>query len=265
NQFTRAQSLLPFPQFTNLWLQQFNGTNRYNSLQLQVTRRMTEGLELTTTYTYSNLRERVNYLNPSDTELEDRISPIDRPHRFTFAGTYQLPFGRGRAFGKGMHPVMDAVLGGWQFNGTYEWQSGEPFLLTAAPLFYAGDVTQLRSRLGEGDGQGGKYGIDRPAIDNTGLIALSSFSLRNVPTTLENLRNHPYSVANLSISKNFRFGETKKLQIRAEALNAFNRPYFGNGMGLNPGSIAAPNGAFGLVTTQRNNPRDIQLGVKFTF
>ena len=142
---------------------------------------------------------------------------------------------------------------------------------SAALLFYAGDVTKLKSRLGQGDGQGGKYGIDRPAFDVAGFIALSSFSLRSVPTTLSNLRNQPYSVANLSITKNFKLGEKKRLQVRGEALNAFNHPYFGNGMGLNPGSSSAPtatftpNAAFGIVTTQRNNPRDIQLGVKFVF
>ena len=46
----------------------------------------------------------------------------------------------------------------------------------------------------------------------------------------------------------------KRLQIRAEALNAFNHPYFGAGMGLNPGTAAAPNAAFGLVTTATQQP-----------
>jgi hypothetical protein len=54
--------------------------------------------------------------------------------------------------------------------------------------------------------------------------------------------------------------EAKRLQFRAEALNAFNRPYFGAGINLDPN-----NAAFGFVTTQRNLPRDIQLGVKFVF
>src|SRR5204862_3727456 len=97
------------------------------------------------------------------------------------------------------------------------------------------------------------------------LVALNSFGIRNVPTTLGNLRNQPYSIANLSLTKNFRVGEGKRLQIRAEAINALNHPYFGSGIGLNPGSTAAPNSAFGFVTSQRNNPRDIQLGAKFTF
>jgi hypothetical protein len=262
---TRAQSLLAFPQFTALWNQEYNGTNRYNSLQVQVNKRFATDMTLTSTYTYSNLREKVSYLNPSDTLLEDRISQFDRPHRFTFAGVYQLPVGRGRAFGNDMNRVLNVFIGGWQVNGTYEWQSGEPFLLTAANLYFPGDPTTMTSRLGDGDGQGGKFGIDRSAFDAPGLVALSGFGIRNVPTTLDNLRNQPYSVANLSLTKNFQLGEGRRLQIRAEALNAFNHPYFGAGIGLNPGAAGSPNAAFGIVTTQRNNPRDIQFGAKFTF
>ena len=261
---TRAQSLLAYPQFTNLWVQQYNGSNRYNSLQLQINKRFATGVTMNATYTYSNLREKIGYLNPTDTVLEDRISEFDRPHRFTFAGVYELPIGRGRLVGNNMNRVLDAFIGGWQLNGTYEWQSGEPFVLTNN-LYFPGDVSTITSRLGNGDGQGGKFGIDRSAIDAPGLVTLTAFGIRNVPTTLDNLRNQPYSVANLSITKNFKFGETRRLQIRAEALNAFNHPYFGAGMGLNPGTAAAPNNAFGLVTTQRNNPRDIQFGAKFTF
>lgn len=262
---TRAQSLLAYPQFTNLWVQEYNGSNRYNSLQLQVNKRFATDMTLTATYTYSNLREKVGYLNPSDTVLEDRISQFDRPHRFTFAGVYQLPVGRGRMFGNDMNRVLDAVIGGWQLNGTYEWQSGEPFLLTAANLYFPGDPKTMTSRLGDGDGEGGKFGIDRSAFNAPGLVALTGFGLRNVPTTLDNLRNQPYSVANLSLTKNFSMGEGRRLQLRAEALNAFNHPYFGSGIGLNPGPAGSPNAAFGIVTTQRNNPRDIQFGAKFTF
>jgi hypothetical protein len=266
---TRGTTLLPFPQFGSLFVQEYNGTNRYNSLQLQGNKRFSRDFSLTMTYTFSRLRERISYLNPSDTELEDRVSIADRPHRFTFAETYVLPLGRGRMFGKDMNRVLDAFVGGWQLNGTYEWQSGEPLNLTQN-LFFDGDPGTLRARVGESNGQGGKYGIDTPAIYNINpsgprLVTLNAFGLRNVPTTLDNLRNQPYSIGNLSLTKNFRVGETKRLQIRAEAINAFNHPYFGNGLGLNPGSTAAPNAAFGFVTSQRNNPRDVQLGAKFTF
>lgn len=256
---TRAQSLLAFPEFPNLWVQQYDGTNRYNSLQLQVQQRFSKNLTLTASYTRSHLREKLNYLNPSDPNLEDRISPDDRPNRYTFSGIYQLPVGRGRMFGKEMNRYLDAVVGGWQLNGTYEWQSGEPFTLTAGQFYSAADFTQLQSRVGQNNGQGQKYGVDIPAFDTTAFVRLTGFGLRNVPTTLDNLRNQPYLNVNLSVSKNFKFGETKRLQFRAEAINAFNHPYF-TLVNLDPN-----NASFGLTSSQRNNPRDIQLGLKFTF
>ncbi|HEY0174476.1 MAG TPA: TonB-dependent receptor [Pyrinomonadaceae bacterium] len=267
---TRATSLLPFPQFGNLFVQEYDGTNRYNALQTQVNKRFSRDFSLTMTYTYSRLTERISYLNPSDTELEDRISIADRPHRVTFAETWVLPIGRGRMFGGDMNRVLDAVVGGWQLNGTYEWQSGEPLALNNN-LFFDGDFNSLTARVGDSTGNGQRYGVDIPAIYNINgpnsprLVQLNQFGLRNVPTTLGNLRNQPYSMANLSLTKNFQVGEGKRLQIRAEAINAFNKAYFGAGIGLNPGSTAAPNAAFGFVTAQRNNPRDIQLGAKFTF
>ena len=266
----RQQTLLAFPQFGNLFVQEYNGTNRYNALQTQVNKRFSRDFSLTMTYTYSRLRESISYLNPSDTELEDRISIADRPHRFTLAETWVLPIGRGRTFGKDMNKVVDAIVGGWQVNGTYEWQSGEPFALNTN-LFFDGDLDSLTARVGDSNGSGLKYGIDIPAIYNINgpnssrLVALNAFALRNVPTTLDNLRNQPYTIANLSLTKNFKVGEGKRIQVRAEAINAFNHPYFGAGIGLNPGSTAAPNSAFGFVTSQRNNPRDIQIGAKFTF
>jgi hypothetical protein len=255
---TRAQSLLQFPQFQNVWVQEYNGTNRYNALQLQASKRFAKDLTLNLTYTRSRLREKLSYLNPSDTELEDRVGTDDRPDRFTFAAVYQLPLGRGRMIGKDMNRLLDYVVGGWQLNGTYEWQSGHPILFSTA-LFYAGDVTQLQSHAGQNDGQGGKYGIDRPAFDTTGLIRLNSFSIRNVPTTLDNLRHQPFQSVNLSLTKNFALGEGKRLQIRAEALNAFNHPYFID-LSSDPN-----NASFARYTTQRNLPRDIQVAAKFTF
>jgi hypothetical protein len=256
---TRAQSSLAFPQFTNVFVQEHNGTNRYNAIQLQANKRFAKDLTLNVTYTFSRLRERVSYLNPSDTDLEDRLSTDDRPNRFTLAAVYQLPLGRGKRFGADMNRILDAFIGGWQLNGTYEWQQGQPILLSQ-PVFYAGDVTQVESRAGQRDGQGNKYGVSPlRAFDTTGFLRLGSSSIRNVPTTLGNLRHMPFTSVNLSLSKNFNLGEGRRLQLRGEALNAFNHPYF---IDL---SVDPSNASFGLYTTQRNLPRDIQLALKFTF
>lgn len=256
---SRAQSLLRFPQFANVWVQEYNGTNRYNSLQLQLTKRFSDDFSLNSTYTYSRLHERLGYLNPSDTELEDRVGLEDRPNRFTLAATYELPIGRSRRFGRDMNRVLDYIIGGWQFNGTYEWQQGQPIQF-GTPAFYAGDITQLESRAGQRDGSGQKFGVaPLRAFNTAGFLTLSSSSLRTVPTTLDNLRHMPFTSVQLSMAKNFNFGEGKRIQIRAEALNALNHPYFID-MSSDPS-----NASFGLFSTQRNLPRDIQIGAKFVF
>jgi hypothetical protein len=256
---SRGQSLLRFPHFTNVFVQEYNGTNRYNALQLQASKRFAKDLSLNTTYTYSRLRERLSYLNPSDPELEDRIGTDDRPNRFTFAAVYQLPIGKGRRFGRELNGLVDAFIGGWQLNGTYEWQQGQPILLSQ-PVFFAGDINQLESRAGQRNGSGEKFGISPlRAFDTTKFLRLSSSSLRTVPTTLDEMRHMPFTSVNLSLTKNFQMGEGKRLQFRAEALNALNHPYF---IDLN---VDPNNASFGLFTTQRNLPRDIQLALKFTF
>jgi hypothetical protein len=263
---SRGQSSLRFPQFTNVYVQEYNGSNRYHALQLQGMKRFSTDLSFNVTYTLSKLRERLSYLNPSDAELEDRIGTDDRPHRFTLATVYRLPLGRGRAYGKDMNKVLDAFVGGWQLNGTYEWQQGQPILLSQG-FFYNGNIYDVESRAGQGTGDGRKYGIDLPVFVNpdgtpfnsSTILRLSSSSLRDIPTTLDNLRHMPFNSVQLSLTKNFKLGEGRNLQIRGEALNAFNHPYF---IDL---SADPTNASFGLYNTQRNTPRDIQIGAKFTF
>jgi hypothetical protein len=256
---SRGQSLLAFPLYTNVFVQEYNGTNRYNSLQLQASKRFDKDLTLNVTYTYSKLREKLSYLNASDTQLEDRIGTDDRPNRFTLAAVYQIPLGRGRRFGKDMNRILDYVIGGWQLNGTYEWQQGQPILFSSR-IFYAGDPNTLESRAAEGDGNGRKYGFgDLPVFGTTGFFAPTTSSLRTFPTTLDNVRHQPFTSVNLSLTKNIQIGEGKRLQFRAEALNAFNHPYFID-LSVDPSSAS-----FGLYSTQRNTPRDIQLGLKFIF
>jgi hypothetical protein len=63
-----------------------------------------------------------------------------------------------------------------------------------------------------------------------------------------------------SIFKSFTIRERIKAQFRAEALNATNTPYFGN-----PGTTLTNPSTFGVITSQINYPRLVQLGLRFTF
>ena len=93
---------------------------------LQLEKRFRSGNSLTAQYTRSSLRDKLNYLNPQDGALEDRVSPNDRPNRFSIGTSLRLPFGRSEQLGQGLEPAIDAVLGGWQLSGTYQYQDGFP-------------------------------------------------------------------------------------------------------------------------------------------
>lgn len=267
------------PQFQDLVTTEYNGTSDYASLQLQAVKRYSKGLTLNGTYTFSYDHEKVRRLNPQDVELTDTISTNSRPHRFTFSGIYELPFGKNRAFGSRWNAWVDGFLGGWQMQAIYERQSGEPLVLPNA--YYNGDPSKLVNKLGQRDDQGRRYGIDIPAFDTagffltnptTGAATVPAFGnnyttstqnvLRYMPYVLNNFRNQYFQKFDMGLTKNFRIREGMRLQVRAEAINVLNWVNF-TGLNLTPST--GTTSTFGFVNAQRNLPRDIQLGARFTF
>src|SRR5688572_846185 len=267
----RRRLLTAFPQFGNVSVMEYDGSSTFNSIQLQFVKRFTQGLSLNGSYTWMHDRLKDQYLNPQDTELTEYISPFERPHRFTFSGIYELPFGKGKKWGNSWNAVVDAFFGGWQLQGLYEWQSGEPLMLPNA--FYSGDITQLQSFLGEKDSEGRRYGVDIRAWDNSGFAingtvpgvannhtSGSAISLRNIPITTDGLRNQRFLKFDAGISKSFKIKEGMKIQVRIEAINLLNSPYFST-PNLTPSSSD-----FGFTSAPvRQPPRDIQIGGRFTF
>ena len=261
----RRRLLVPFPQYGNLAVTEYNGSSEYQSFQAQIVKRFTRGLSLNGSYTFSREHEATRYLNPQDLSLTSFVSPTERPHRFTFSGIYELPFGKGRSFGTDWHPVADAIFGGWQVQGLYEWQSGEP--LVFSNVYYTGDPDELRNLLGKTDGQGRRYGVDIPGWDTSGFTALannytssSANVIRTFPITLGHFRNQRFLKFDVGLSKNFRIREGMKVQFRVEAINVLNKPYF-SAPNVDPSSAA-----FGFTAAPvRQPPRDIQIGGRFTF
>lgn len=290
NTIARRRLLVAYPQFQDLNVVEYNGSSDFRSLQLQANKRFAEGLTFNASYTYNRDLEKTRRLNPQDADFTETLSAASRPHRFTFSGTYQLPFGRKKKYFTDLNRFADIFLGGWQLNAVFERQSGEPLQL--GNLYFntlAANPEDLVNRLGQRDEQGRRYGIDIPAIDITNFrvldnrqflptgavnTAFNTFvipgfgnnlqiggqnTLRYLPLTLDNFRNQPFQKFDASLTKNFTIREGMKLQVRIEAINALNWVYF-SGLQLNP-----TNGSFGFANTQRNLPRDIQLGGRFTF
>lgn len=275
----RYRLLTANPQFQDLVTTEYNGTSDYASLQLQAVKRYSKGLSLNATYTFAYDHEKTRRLNPQDLELSDSISTNSRPHRFTFSGIYELPFGKNRSFGSKWNSWVDGFLGGWQLQAIYERQSGEPLVLPN--VYYNGDPSKLKNKLGQYDDQGRRYGVDIPAFDTagffltnptTGALTVPAFGgnyatssqnvLRYMPYVLNNFRNQYFQKFDAGLTKNFKIREGMKLQVRVEGINVMNWVNF---TGLNLSPSTGTTSTFGLVNAQRNLPRDIQLGARFTF
>ena len=97
-------------------VQDENWTN-YNSLQLELRRRLSKGLLVSGNYTYG-IKKTSSLQTLAYPRIEiDASDDRNSPRAFKMNWDYEIPVGRGRRIGGDMHPVLDAILGNWQYSG----------------------------------------------------------------------------------------------------------------------------------------------------
>jgi hypothetical protein len=254
----RGQLLRPYPQFTDIIPLYHSGAkSRYNALQITGRKRMSHGLMLEGSYTYAQAREiGMSHQNSYDLEASWALASYDIKHRFVISYLYELPFGRNRRFGSGVSPLVNAFIGGWQFNGITTIQSGTPLSITAsntAGIF--GARTQPNN-----NGQDPR--LEGPVEDRLGRYFDTSvysqppnFTFGNEPVFSPVLRAPGVRNFDLSMFKNFDLRRAT-LQFRVEALNAFNTVQFSGP------NTSVTSSSFGVITAQANAPRQMQFGLK---
>ena len=101
------------------------GYTKYNSLQLELRKRLSHGLQFNTSYVFgrAHTSARASLRTPRRSVLQTGAEG-GVTHAFKSNWTYELPFGQGRRFGSGVGPVLDRVIGGWSFDGIARIQSG---------------------------------------------------------------------------------------------------------------------------------------------
>ncbi|MBA2504290.1 MAG: carboxypeptidase regulatory-like domain-containing protein [Pyrinomonadaceae bacterium] len=276
-----------------------NGNSTYHGGSASLTRRFADGFQGTAAYTWSHLIDDTTaevfstVLSPRRVEdfqnlRRDRAdSALDRRHRFVTSFIYELPF-----FRESENSVARAILGGFNFAGTYTAESGQKAtVLSGQDSNLNGDaaadrtirningvrntastVTALTNTAGETVG----YLADNPNAEyiRTGIGAISN-TARNT-LQLPAINNFDFSVF-----KNFRFGETRRIQIRADFFNAFNHPQYipGSPNDVTPISTTAVGGVNTITATTiqpggtfnnparvfPSNPRVIQMALRFDF
>ena len=260
SKISRAQLLRPFPQFDAIHPLFFQGaTSDYNSLQLTFSKRFSKGLVFEGNYTWAKaMDEGTSYQDSYNTRASRALSSVNVPHRLVFSGVYELPFGRGRTFGKSISRPLDLALGGWQVNGIISLQSGSPLGISARNT--AGLFTEAFRA--NGNGNNPELHIDAHDrlnrwFDTSVFSQPAPFTLGNLSPLIAGLRNHHINNSDLSLFKVFTLTERLRLQFRAEAFNAFNRVRFSS-----PNTDVNGGANFGRVTSQSNDPRQIQFGMK---
>ena len=255
----RGQLLRPYPQFTDIIpLYAAGAKSGYDALQMTGRKRLTQGLMFEGSYTYARAREiGMSHQDSYNLEASWALASYDIKHRFVLSYLYELPFGQGRRFASGASGLLNALIGGWQFNGITTLQSGTPLQITAnntAGIF--GARTQPNNNGNDPRLSGPVEDRLNRYFDTTVYSQPAAFTFGNEPIFSPVLRAPSLRNFDLSFFKNFDIREGMKAQFRFEALNAFNIVQFSGP------NTSVTSTSFGVITGQANAPRQLQFGLK---
>ncbi len=273
----------PLTNFTTIEETLPAGFLSYNALQTKLEHRTSHGLYLLNSFTWSRAIDNASghldsnngdnsRINLQNNGLGERgVSGYNQPLNETLSLIYDLPYGRGRAFGATAPYLMQALLGGWQITAIENAQSGQPVNITYSPNAFQQLSPLLNQRPNQLLSNALLPKSQRVKINgNQGITALNlaAFSLPDV--------NHPYGTAarnsvrfdpfyqtDLGLHKAFAlYGEGTVFDFRAEAFNVFNQTnYAFPASGFSPTSTS-----FGVVAAGSTFPaRILQFAGKLIF
>ena len=277
------------------------GSTTYNALQVELRRRLANGLLVQGSYVFSKSLNTFGY-SIRNLESDRGLSDYDIPHAFKLNYIWELPIGSGRQFlnYRGPGNVLGKLLEGWETDGIVRWQSGRQFGLTCGrATFNAGeagcnlvgiDNKGLQKLVKiikdpEAANRGTVFYLPKDFIENTqkafGTITGTPTGPHIAPPSTAgrvgsfiDLRGPGFFRADMSVVKKTRITERTNLELRAEFLNAFNNINFLVGGAANDATNAGVGGlTFGQTdqayqdTSTTNDPggRLIQFVIRINF
>ncbi len=273
-----GQLLLPYPQFGTVYSPTTAAFNTvYHSLQAKFQKRLQAGGTLLAAYTWSkntgNAETIISHTenikpglpqNYNNWGAEHSLISYDVPQLLVVSYVVDLPIGKGKRFLGNVSGVTDKLVSGWGVNGVTTLEKGFPMPLFAQP-------TTLSTNFGAG--------APRPNVAigcnkipdatsqarstqwfNTACFTQpNTFGFGSEARTDPNIRVAGIADYDFALFKNTVITEQIKLQFRVEAFDLFNRVQFGI-----PGNTLGT-AQFGVVSTQLNDPRLIQLALRLLF
>jgi hypothetical protein len=258
--YTDLQAAKPYPAFGDINVLENFGKSWYNALQFKLERRFASGLSFMTAYSFA--KDISDTIPAGEYDTFTPFAPAgylrgrsgnDRRHILFVNAVWELPFGRGRAFGSDMPAIANVILGGWQLSAINSFTSGAPL-----------SINVPGATLGNGWGTRADL-VGDPSLDDQ-TVARWFNTTAFAPPGQYRFGNSGIGIVDgpgthildAGLMKNFYVGEAKYFQVRWEAFNALNHVNYGN-----PGTTFGT-ADFGIIRGA-GTARTVQFGLKFLF
>jgi hypothetical protein len=302
------QALRPFPQYGNFnqednsFTPDRTGNSTYNAMQLQVNKRVSQGLTFLVSYTVSKNITDADSAGPGvsgfigtnsfigensyNRKAEKAVSQLDTPQSLVMSFFYELPFGRGKKY-LNEGGVKDRLAGGWYVSGILTYHSGLPTEVygncqgTAGDVLFGGcNVTGAGARVNivPGVSQTNKSHFDpttTPFWNPAAFTPAAPFTFGDEPRSLSSARSFFFKNEDFTLGKKTRLiGEKATIDFQASFFNLFNRHIFAAPQDVFGPTLQAPftagspgttAGGFGSVTSTVEGARAVQFGLKITY
>jgi hypothetical protein len=268
----------PFPNLASAQFLSSGMVSNFRSLQVVYEHRFQMGLIFNANYTFGKCMDddlgktgmysgsyRAQWLAGFGPQGDYTLCNADAKQLVHLWGQYGIPFGKGRSYLRNANRFVNALVGGWNFNYIYIYQSGQPFTV-GCPVGTTSDFGCNALMLPGVDPYAGPHNNTQwlnpaafyqpPAATQIGQTNYAP--LGNVQNQLRgpSLRN-----LDASLLKRFSITEKNQMEFRAETFNLVNAVNFAN-----PGQLNFTNlKAFSSITSIKNNQRLVQLALKLYF
>jgi acyl dehydratase len=316
NQLPLSILLSRFPAFGSIsQLPSYDGNNAYEALNVRLQKHLSSGFTFLAAYTNSkqiawpaiiqaaefssdalhtdisrglggrySLVGIQEYQNIDNRKGDRGLATDDIPQMFNFASTYELPFGKGKAF-LNQGRLLNGAIGGWQLSGTFNAERG-------IPIQVSGPCDQITCRpdlIGNPKAvPGGQkeadwinaaafappFGTNQNFWANYNPTSPLAYQWGTAGSVLSTLRAPGFWNLDAALSKRFPLGENRYFQVRWEAFNALNHQNLGYpntsyclppGPGGETDLVHIAGCQFGRITNIQNDPRAMEFALKFVF
>jgi hypothetical protein len=252
----------PYPYIPPTYYDQSVGRSNYEAFEFRLDHKTSSGLVYLVSYTRSKSidtgcsgwfgAEGCETQDPYSFKVDRSVSGFDLPNIFSVAAVYPLPFGRGQKFDLG-NSAANYILGNWQVNTLIQLTSGIPYDVTVS-----GDPENTGNTVERADLVMSNTNAPNQSPNlwlNPAAFAFpADFTIGNLGRN--SLRQDWFRNIDLSLFRRFPIKERLGIEFRAEAFNLTNAVVFGQpDSGLNDAN-------FGVISSTRNTPREIQFAAK---